>query len=74
MRLIPIKKSLSLIQKKGEDEPDAQLEEKLDVLLASMSKIQTANTKLGKSIVMLRKVNARIEVKVNEKSAVKGET
>ena len=73
MRLIPIKKSLSLIQKRGDDEPDAQLEEKLDILLSSMSKIQTANTKLGKSIVMLRRANARIEFKVNEKNTEKVE-
>ena len=73
MRLIPIKKSLSLIQKRGDDEPDAQLEEKLDILLSSMSKIQTANTKLGKSIVMLRRANARIEFKVNEKTTEKVE-
>ena len=64
---MPIKKSLSLNQK-GELEPDAKLEEKLDALLAAVSKINTSHSKLGKSVVLLRRANARIEQKVNEKS------
>ena len=67
----PIKKSLSLIQKRGEDDPDAPLEEELDILLSSMSKMQTANTKLVRSIVLLRRANARIEFEVNEKNSEK---
>ena len=70
---MPIKKSLSLIQKKGENEPDAQLEEKLDSLLTAIGKIHTSNSRLNKSIVLLRRANARIELKVNEKVPEKTE-
>ena len=64
---MPIKKSLSL-NHKGELEPEAKLEEKLDALLAAVAKVNANNTKLGKSVVLLRRANARIELKVNEKT------
>ena len=63
---MPIKKSVSLKQK-GEQEADVKLEEKLDALLLAMNKMNSTQNKLGKSVNLLRRANARIELKVNPK-------
>jgi uncharacterized protein (DUF342 family) len=64
---MPIKKSVSLKQK-GEMETDEKLEEKLDALLLAVSKMNLSHGKLSKSLVALRRANARIEMKVNQKA------
>ena len=63
---MPIKKSVSLKQK-GEQEADEMLEGKLDLLLSALAKMNSSQSKLGKSVNMLRRANARIELKVNQK-------
>lgn len=69
---MPIKKSISLKQK-GELESDEKLEEKLDALLLAVSKLAHAQSKLGKSVSMLRRANARIEMRVNQKGEGSGQ-
>lgn len=68
LKLMPIKKSVSLKQK-GEQESDEKLDEKLDTLLLAMHKMNSTQNKLGKSVNLLRRANARIELKVSTKTA-----
>ena len=64
---MPIKKSVSL-QQKGEHEADEKLDEKLDALLLVISQMNISQAKLTKSVAMLRRANARIELKMNQKA------
>lgn len=64
---MPIKKSVSLNQKGEQLEADVKLEDKLDALLLSMQRMSSTQNKLGKSVTLLRRANARIEQKVNAK-------
>jgi hypothetical protein len=63
---MPIKKSVSLNQKKGEQEADEKVEEKLNALLVAVSRMGQAQGKLMKAVGLLRRANARIEVRVNQ--------
>lgn len=65
LRLMPIKKSVSLKQK-GEQEGDEKLEEKLNALLIAVSRMSQTQSKLNKSVGLLRRANARIELRVNQ--------
>lgn len=64
---MPIKKSVSL-QQKGEQEADEKVEEKLNSLLMAISQMNITQTKLTKSVALLRRANARIELKLNQKT------
>lgn len=63
---MPIKKSVTLNQKKGEQEMDEKLDEKLNALLVAVSRMGLWQSKLSKSIGLLRRANARIELRVNQ--------
>lgn len=65
---MPIKKSVSL-RMKGEQEQDEQVEEKLDALLQAVTKMSLTQAKLTKSVTLLRRANARLESKINQKDS-----
>ena len=65
---MPIKKSVSL-RMKGEQEQDEQMEEKLDALLQAVTKMSLTQAKLTKSVTLLRRANARLESKINQKDS-----
>lgn len=66
---MPVKKSLSIDQKSGEEVGDEQLEETLEGILDLLNHTRYQQTDLAKAIKLLRKASARVEDKLTVRTS-----